>query len=243
MKAQNILSTLLVLSSVALLTACNASNVQGSIDSSSQVDLSSNKAISYCNQASNSDITANLKVYVDSNNVVKSNYMYVRLSALPANFESGGSYISMWRWLATSSGQTYLDNTVLTAALVNKSGTLLTDWKSSLRWSELQALASSLGYTDAKTFFNNVNVLVDLRDAEGVYDVLKFSVYDATTNKATSQADALLPMFYANPAQYAVEADGQARASVLKNLHPFKNLSLTSEDAYKSTATSLCFNN
>lgn len=240
--SKQIFSTILLLSATAFLTACGATKAQEGTTNSSSVDTSS-KPLSYCSQAANSDVSAKLKVYMDQSNNVRYDYVYVRLAAIPSNFQSGGSYISMWKWMANSSGSTYLDNTALNMMLVSNSGQALTDWKSSLRWSDIQTAASNQGYSDAAAFLNNVNVLVDLKDTNGEYDVLKISNYDASTNKATSQVDALLPMFYASPADYAFEANGAARASVLQSLHPFKdyiNQGYTASQ-FKSMAVSLCY--
>ncbi|MEK2644808.1 hypothetical protein [Bdellovibrio sp. BCCA] len=246
---KQIFTTILTLSAVAFLTACGSSNQVGSSDLSSRVTptgntSSSTKPLAYCNQASGSDITAKLRAYVDSSNNVRMDYAYARLTALPATFKSDQTYIAMWKWMTNTSGATYLDPTPLQFLVANAStGQVLTAWKTTLRWSDVVTIASGMGITDPQTFFNSVNILVDLKDTQGEYDVLRISNYDLSTNKMLNQVDGLLPLFYANPADYAFEATGATRATVLQNLHPFKNYKDQGYSAaqFTSMAQGLCF--
>nr|BFD62381.1 hypothetical protein BdHM001_10620 [Bdellovibrio sp. HM001]BFD67715.1 hypothetical protein HAGR004_27370 [Bdellovibrio sp. HAGR004] len=246
--AKQIFTTLLTLGALSLLTACGSSNqVAGSTDSSSRTPVqdigsANSKALAYCNQGSANGITGKLKVFVDSYKYVRMEYVYLRLTALPESFKTGGSYISMWKWLANPSGYTNLDSSALNFALMNPStGQYLTGWKTTLKWSEVVNVASSMGYTDPQNFFNNVNILVDLKDQNGDYDVLKVANYDASTNKAINTMDALLPLFAANPADYAND-NGASRAGVLQALHPFKSSAgQFSTSQYQSMANNFCF--
>lgn len=104
-------------------------------------------------------------------------------------------------------------------------------------------MATSMGATDPQSFFNKVTILVDLKDTNGDYDVLKITNYDIKTNVSLSATDSLIPLFHANPADYAVESSGVARAQVLQGLHPFKsyaNQGLTA-DQFASMANNFCF--
>ncbi|WP_374029040.1 hypothetical protein [Bdellovibrio bacteriovorus] len=243
---KQIFTTILTMTAVAFLTACGSSNQMASTDLSSRVPSTSgstSKPLAYCNQA-NGEVSAKLKVYTESSNSVRMDLVYVRLTALPTSFKNDNSYITMWKWLANSSGSTYLDNTALRFFLIDVStGKALTDWKTTLRWSDVVTTASALGITDVQTFFNRVNILVDLKDANGEYDVLKIANYDVSTNKAITQTDALLPMFYANPADYAVESNGFARAQALQGLHPFASYTNQgfSSAQFQSMANNFCF--
>ncbi|WP_374078976.1 hypothetical protein [Bdellovibrio bacteriovorus] len=245
---KQIFSTILTLSAVAFLTACGSSNQVGSSDLSSRLPIdtssSSTKPVSYCNQATGTEITAKLRAYVDSSNTVRMDYAYARLTALPTNFKTDKTYISMWKWMTNSSGASHLDSTPLNFLVANATtGQILTAWKTTLRWSDVVTIASGMGITDPQTFFNSVNILVDLKDTQGEYDVLKITNYDLSTNKALSQTDGLLPLFYANPADYATESNGAARAQVLRDLHPFKNYvgQGYSASQFQSMAQGLCF--
>lgn len=238
------ITTILLVAVAVLLSAC-ANNQSGSLDSSSRiVDTNSTKPIAQCNEIKGSQINAKLKAYVDSANNIRMDYVNARITAIPSTFKDDKSYISMWKWLASPSGSPYIDGTALQFILLNPStGLALTDWKSALRWSDVASAASTMGITDAQTFFNSVNIVVNLKDSNGEYDALNISLYDASTNKATSQTDGLLPLFYADPAHYAFEANGASRATVLQNLHPFKNLlgqGYTSAQ-FLSMSQSLCF--
>lgn len=240
----NILKSALTLSTVALLTACGSNNqVPQSNDFSSRLPgdqvVDSNKAIAYCNQASNSSITVRTQSYTE-NNVVRMDYVFARITQVPANFTSNDSYIAMWRWMANASGQSNLDQTPLRFRLALRSnGQALTDWTTTLRWGNVSSVAAAYGYNDASTFFNNVNILVELRDELGDYDALKVSLY-STSNAVLSQVDSLLPPFHANPAHYAVDNHGAQRASILQSLHPFKSMSTATD--FRSIANSYCLN-
>lgn len=249
MKTTNkLFSAILTISSALLLSACGASKQQaGVIDDSSRVvpnTSSTTKPIAYCNQATGSEISAKLRAYTDASNVARMDYIYVRMTALPASFSSDSTYISMWKWLSNSGGYTYLDSSALRFILVSASnGQALTDWKTTLRWSDVSSIAAKMSATTPEAFFAQVNILVDLKDVQGDYDVLKITNYDVLTNKSVSQTDALLPLFYANPADYAFEANGGERAQVLQGLHPFKNQlnqGFTSAQ-FEAMAKNLCF--
>lgn len=244
--SKQIINTILTLSAAAFLTACGASKQVGSSDFSSRTTnaTSTTKPLAYCSQGTGLEINANLKAFTDAANTVQMNYVYVRMTSLPTDFTADKSYISMWKWLSNSSGYTYLDSTALKFILVNAAtGQALTDWKNTLRWSDVSALATNLGASDAQSFFNQVNILVDLKDVQGEYDVLKITNYDMATNKAISQTDALLPLFYANPADYAYENNGAARAEVLQGLHPLKNYANQgfSSEQFLSMTNNFCF--
>lgn len=245
---KQLFTTILALSTALLLSACGANNQAGSSDLSSRLPTdtssSSTKPVAYCNEAKGTEITARLKVYTDTSNTVRMDYVYARLTSLPNNFKQDQSYISMWKWLANSTGYTYLDSTPLEFIVVNPSnGQALTGWKKTLRWSDVVVAASGMGITDPQTFFNSVSILVNLKDTQGEYDVLKITNYDLSTNKAISQTDGLLPLFYANPADYAYEANGASRAGVLQGLHPFKNYAGQgySSSQFQSMSQNFCF--
>lgn len=228
--SKQLTNSILVLTVAALLSACAPrGSDSSSMDQSSRLPepngTSSTKALAYCNQAAGTDITAKLRAYVDpSSGIVRMDYMVLRLTALPASFSSGSSYISMWKWLSNASGNTYLDSTPLNFMILNpKTGLALTNWKTTVRWADVSTAASSLGYSDAQSFFNAMKIVVDLKDTQGEYDVLRISSYDVSTNQSLSQVDALMPLFYANPADYAFEPNGSARSSALQALHPFKS--------------------
>lgn len=246
--SKQIITAVLALSAAALLIGCSPQNIAGSSEESSRVtettvSTSSAKPLAYCNQGTGTEISTKMKVYQE-NNSIRMDLVWVRLTNLAENFKTDKSYIAMWKWLSNSAGSTYLDSSSLQFVLVDSTNNqALTGWKTTLRWADVAQIASGMGITDAQTFFNRVNILVDLKDAQGEYDVLKISNYDPSTNKSISQTDALLPMFYANPADYATESSGQGRAEVLKNLHPFASQTNQgfSSAQFQSMANAFCF--
>ncbi|MGZ3842786.1 MAG: hypothetical protein ACXVCA_11910, partial [Bdellovibrio sp.] len=233
--------------SVALLSACGSNKNAGSSDFSSRAPIttttSSTKPIATCSKGSGNMINVKMKVFTDpSTNTTRMDFVFAKLTSLPTNFQNSTNYISMWKWLANSNGSTYLDSSALQFILIDSTnGQYITNWMTTLRWSDIATLASSMGITDAQTFFNRVNILVDLKDVSGSYDVLKITSYDSTTNQAVSQTDGLLPPYYANPADYAIEPEGTPRAQVLQNLHPFAGSTQYTADQFKAMFNDFCF--
>lgn len=249
-KSKQHLKTVLAISAIAFLTACGTSKNQGSMDFSSRTPFtttptsSSSKAFALCSRGNGTEINTKVKVFVDSSNTTKMDFVYVRLTSLPTNFKENKNYISMWKWLASSSGSTYLDPAALEFILTDAStNQMLTEWKKTLYWSDVVTIASGMGINDVQSFFDRVNILVDLKDAKGEYDVLKITNYDSSTNKPVSQTDALLPLFSVNPADYAFEPNGSARAQVLQALHPFQSQASQgfTTEKFASMANDFCF--
>lgn len=246
----NLLKTVLILSVAAMMTACGSGQqANGTSDLSSRSDSSTstdaaNKAVASCNQGSGSGIGAKLKS-ITTNGALDMNYVGVRMTTLPSGFSANTNSISFFKWLGNSSGSTYLDPAKLNFILQDsQTGQyLLSAWTTSLKWSDISATAQSIGITDAQTFFNRVNILVYLNDAQGAYDVLKVASYTTSSSTVAAQLDILLPPFSANPAAYATEADGTARNSALQSLHPFKALSSQgwTTTQFQSMAQSYCF--
>lgn len=236
----------LTLVAMALLSACAPrGNSSGVSDLSSRLadSTTSSKPVAYCNQTSNAGTTVKLRAYTDANGAVVNQYMILRFSELSSTFVSGSGSISMFKWLANPGGSTHIDQTALRFKIMNPStNSSLTDWKTSLRWSDVSLTAANLGYGDATSFFNAMKIIVDLQDANGDYDVLKVATYNSS-NAVSSEVNALLPMFYASPADYAYEVNGSARASVLKSLHPFASQASQSTTAaqFATMAQSFCF--
>lgn len=248
--SKHFFTTVLLVTAAVFLSACGSNkNQAGSTDFSSRTPISTTntsttKPLAYCNRGTGTEVNMKMKVYTDSSNTARMDFVYVRLTSLPANFKDDKTYLSMWKWLSNSAGYTYLDSTTLQFILLDSTnGQALTGWKYYLQWSDIAATASGMGITDVQSFFNRVNILVDLKDPNGEYDALKITNYDRSTNKAISQTDALLPLFYVNPADYATEANGNARSQVLQRLHPFANNTdqgYTTEQ-FQSMANDFCF--
>lgn len=246
----NLLKTFLLISVAAMMTACGPNQHAGSGTSdlsslSSANTTSSDKSVALCNQGSSSGISAKLKAFAGSTGALDMNYVWVRMTTLPAGFAANTSSLVFFKWLGNSSGSTYLDPSQLSFILQDSvSGQyLMSTWATSLRWSDVATTAQSLGINDAQTFFNRVNILVYLNDPQGNYNVLKVSSYATGSTTVASQLDVLLPPFSANPAAYATAADGTTRNSALQNLHPFKAMVSQgwTTTQFQAMAQSYCF--
>ncbi|MNT27102.1 hypothetical protein D3C72_1627180 [compost metagenome] len=202
-------------------------------------------ALAYCNQASTANFVMKLQAYVDgTTNQVNMNYAVVKLTAVPAAFSSGTSHIALWKWLANTSNQVTFDQTALLMyAYDSQTGTSITGWKNTLRWSDLSAKYTEWGSTSVAAFLARVNIIVNLKDPNGEYDVLELAHYTTSTGALIGQVDALLPIFAANPNDYATDSSGGNRAARLKALHPFASQAsqnLTSAQ-YQTMSQNYCF--
>jgi hypothetical protein len=224
-KAQKVLFFALV---AVLLAGCGAGKtVSETTDFASratpdEVANGGEKAWSYCNEgiAKSSTFKFSMKYYTE-NGQTRNDLMNLKLTQVPSDFETSGDYIQMYRWQAAPSGSTYLDPTPVQFRIINpNNGTIVISNANSIRWADVSTSASQLGISDPTTYFKYVKFIVDLRDQLGQFDVLRVVNY-GSNNAAKDTSDALLPVFRADPAGYAYESDGQARATILKNLHPF----------------------
>jgi len=245
MNTQTTLKATLLLTVLAMLTACGAQKSTESSDLSSRAFVtsttsSSAKPLLLCNQKSQDGLTASLKVYTNSANQIRNDYMTLKFSQMPSSF-GAGDYIQLFRWQANSSNQIYLDPIPVKARFETLDGRAITDFSSVLYWGQVSALAKELGLTDVNAFFAKVRLVVDVRDPQANFDVLKIAMYN-TNNTNTVNMDMLMPAFSANPNDYASDG-GEGRASSLQALHPFaahKGQNWTSEQ-YASMGTSFCF--
>lgn len=242
MKTQNLKISILATASALLLSACGATSAQ----TSGSTDLASRdtaKAVAACNIMTGPEISARLKAFGDNKGGYRFDMAFVKLTALATTFNNDAAYIKMFRWLASPNGYVYLDPNALSFYVYNpQTQTPVTGWVTSLRWSDVATAAQSMGHSNATSFFNSMQIVVNVADAAGEYDALQITNYDASTNKATSQSDALLPLFYASPADYAYETNGLNRAGVLKGMHPFASQHGNhSSSQYAQMAQSYCF--
>ncbi len=245
-KILNLSLTLIISASMA---ACGSRKESGSVENSSRIvslpptQPAGSKPLAFCNSGTSAEISAKVKAY-QNGNIYDMSLVWLRLTTLPADFSSNSSYIAMWKWLANSSGAAHLDGTALNFMLYDdKTGKPLTSWKQTLMWKDISSIAEAKEITDPNKFFENVSLVVDLKDSAGDYDVLKITKYEHSTNKALSHLDTLLPLFHANPVDYAIETNGAARAEVLQNLHPFKSYTDKgfSNSQFQAMAKDLCF--
>jgi hypothetical protein len=244
------LTKIVLLGLVVLMTACSQKNDETSTDSASRgVVDSTNDAnaakLAYCNQGANSDFTIKLQAYVNgTTNQVNMNYAVLRLASAPSTFVGGTSHFALWKWLANTSNAVTFDQTALRFyAYDNQTGSQLTGWMTTLRWSDISTYYTTWGSTSLSTFLARINIVVELNDPSAAYDVLELAHYTTSTGALISQLDILLPMFAANPNEYAIDTTGGTRAARLQALHPFKlqaSQNLTSAQ-YQAMAQTYCF--
>ncbi|WP_413557838.1 hypothetical protein [Bdellovibrio sp. HCB209] len=232
---------------LALLSGCGSSGAQStdfaSREATSSVTDADRKALAVCNSTAGTNLSVKQMAYTEGNNY-RMDLVWVKLTALPTDFSSGTSYISMWKWLANANGSVYLDSAAVPVALYDtQTKKFITNWGTSIKWTDISAMALSMGYSSPTSFFGRVIVLANLKDSGGEFDVLKVTVYNTSTNKAINEVNSLLPLFAANPNAYATESTGVTRAAVLQKLHPFytyKSTGYTSSQ-YQGMAQNYCF--
>lgn len=245
MNAQTTLKTALLLTVLAMFTACGSQKSDDTYDLSSRAPVTTtttttSKAVLYCNQKSQNGISAKLKVYTDASNQIRNDYMTLKFTQMLPSFGTG-DYIQLFRWQANSSNQVYVDPTPVQARFETLDGRLITNFSPVLYWSQVSAIAASWGITDVNAFFQNVRLVVDIRDPQANFDVLKIAMYNSS-NTNTVNMDMLMPAFSASPNDYAIDGS-VGRASNLQALHPFasyKGQSWTSEQ-FASMGAGFCF--
>lgn len=241
------LKATLLLLVLAMLSACSPKvRVEGSSDQSSRSSVTTpsssgdGSTLLYCNQKSQDGLTAKVMVYVDAENKIRPDYMKVKLTEVPAGFESG-DFIQFFRWQANTANQVYVDKIPVQARFETLDGRILTDFSPVIYWAQVSDIAGKSGITDVNTFFQNVRLVVDIRDPQADFDVLKVAMYNSKSEN-TLNMDVLMPAFPASPSDYAWEK-GAPRSAYLQALHPFASMNDQGWTAseFKSMATSFCF--
>lgn len=242
MNTQTTLKAALLLTVLAMLTACGTQKAtQDSTDYASRTTITTTSSSAlYCNQKTQNGLTAKVMVYTDAANQVRNDFMKVKFTQMPASF-ADGDYIQFFRWQANTSGQVYLDPTPTQARFETLDGQVLTSFSPVIYWGQVSSMAAKWGLSDVNEFLKYVRLVVDVRDPQASFDVLKIAMYN-TNNVNTINMDVLMPAFAANPSDYATEG-GVARANQLQALHPFAsmiNQGWTTAQ-FQSMATSYCF--
>ena len=136
----------------------------------------------------------------------------VRLMTLTTSFDSSGYSLQFFRWKSDINGTTSLDSTPLSFTIYNGT-TALSSAMTTINAATVGYLRQSSGIgTSSSDFFNKVTIVVS--GVDNTWEVLKIVLYNGQT--AVGNADALMPLFSANPNTY-----GANHAAVLNGLHPF----------------------
>ena len=159
-----------------------------------------------------SRLAGRIATFYDASNVFVEDKLRVRVSTLASSFDQGGYSLQFFRWKADSSGNTSLDSTPLSFTIYY-GATAISSAMTSISASTAASIRQQYGLGNTSSeFFNQVSVVVS--GVDNSWDVLKTVLYNGTT--AVAQADALMPLFLANPTSYSSSHPG-----VLAGLHPF----------------------
>ncbi len=244
---QNLLIAALLLSLGSVLAGCSNALQTSSSDQASTMPAAttsySSKPYQSCNQASSPSSTMTVKIqsYIESN-TRHDDLMSLKFSSLNESFSDNTHFIQMWRWMASNTSAPSIDPTPVNFRLeLISTGEILKDYMSSMKWSDISALASNRGFTTVASFFAAVRLTADTRDTTASYQVLKIAYYKTSDNSVDDQVDLLMPIFAMNPADYALQPNGQTRPTVLQNLHPFKAYTSSTVAQLTSMVQSFCF--
>lgn len=232
-------------------TGCGASKSEGgsTAESSRSVDSTTvtgaAKPIAYCNEASerNSLFRVNVGAALNSNNQSDPNYLHLKITNVPSSFTDSTYHFAIWKWYAEGSS-TYVHPTALKFQIfrIDTGAELTTSSLSAINWTNISSLASQLGVTTPAAFFQKVRLLVYVDDASAMYDAITVGYHKTSTGVAEAQVDMLIPLFYANPADYARNPDQSFRAQALIDKHPFKSIDTSGWTAatYSSRTNNFC---
>lgn len=152
-----------------------------------------------------------IATFNDGSNFVEDK-VRVRLTTLTAAFDTNGYTVQFFRWNANSAGSVSLDSTPLSFTIYYGT-TAISSAMTSIDSAAVTALRNQTGIgTSSSDFFNRTSIVVS--GVDNSWQVLKTVLYNGST--AIADADALMPLFLANPNTYAA-----SHPAVLNGLHPF----------------------
>jgi len=222
-----ILKLTLLATAMIVLTSCG--NTKDSSTSSNTTTFSSTatKPLASCNKKSTTDIGYSSTVVQDQMGTQDNNWLKVKMTFLSTTATASGNVLKFFKWKMVN-GVPYLDQTPMSFYTYNiSSGVSATTAVTQITASTVNSLT---GYN------------IYLNDAAGTYQVIKAVVY-SSTGSVVAQSDSLIPQFMANPAQYAYNSDGSARASGLQALHPLNGVSTSgwTDANFASHFQAFCF--
>ncbi len=202
---------------------------------------STSKPIALCNGAASGQYAISQKAYLDDSPTWNPNFVYVKMKQVPSTFATDSKYIEFFRWMASSDGKTSLDQTRLRFQIIDLStNNLISEtWRETLSWPELSHAATTTGISTATALFKRLVFKIELNDPGGEYDVLRAQLFKFGSRSPEGYIDQLIPIFHANPADYALEPAGTARAQILQDMHPLHNTTLTAAE-YKTRMSAYC---
>lgn len=225
------------------LVSCGSSKT--TVSSSSSSSSTSTKPVTECNRIQGSFIQADMEIYY-SNNIAYNDTIRIRVLATDGSFDSNTSQvIQFFRWKANYTGVTYIDSTPLQVRMESATLGVILDTtyydKISLNTIKTFAAKYAISGSSAIDYLKKINFVITGLDTD--YNVLRVGLYDGSSTTATASTDSLIPAFYANPDDYAIDPSGNDRAPVLRALHPFASMAGQgwSSSSFETEAKSYCF--
>lgn len=215
------LTTALILAtSIVTLTSCGSSKSSQATTTtvqSSTVENTGTKIITSCQKAVGTDMSVNISAVKTSAGTINNSLVKIKFNRLSSTATAAGNTISFFKWRVSGSSAS-LDSTPLEVIRYDLP-TNRVDYSTAANSIIASTVSLSHGF------------YINLKDADGVYQVLKAVVYNSSGTVVTQQ-NILIPQFLAVPSDYAKNSDGSARAQILKDLHP---LATTDVTGWKST--------
>jgi hypothetical protein len=222
----------------------------------SNTDLSSEtvaKPLTQCTQDNKGlvDFQVSLMNLKDSSGNPNYRYVHLRFNKIPAEYQTAGWDMQVYRWAVSASGSTSIDSTPLFMHPEKKISTNVfqkiipqthegSNGYQVLNFTELQQIGvyGNVNSTSPQTFFNSAYLLIDTADETGTYKVLRVVFRNPSDGTVAKELDLLLPPVYANPNIFHAE-----KPAILSALHPLKSLigqSWTDTD-FASFTDKFCF--
>lgn len=191
-----------------------------------------NTALAYCNQASSTNTEMKVTVYTE-NNQIRNDLIRVKFSKMNSSFFSSGSVLQFYRWKAAADGTYSPDSTALPVRVIDTTTNSEVLSSNYVRYSDLSSSSQDM---------SRYILVVDIKDASAEYEVIRAMIH-SSSGSIFEDINALIPAFSANPTEYATRYDGLARATILKNLHPFRNSTNSGYTTaqFVSQANAFCF--
>ncbi len=205
--------------SASFLMSCGAAKTGAGYSDQSSRTLSSTKPLAYCNQTTDAahSLTANIGAFLNTSGGVDLNYLHIKLTNVPDTFTDNSHYFSFFKWYVDAGGNPITYNQPLSFKLVNiQTGQDMSGNLTRLKWNTVATLATGLNVTTPAQFFKKVRIFVFIDDPTGAYDAVTIGYHLESSGVADNRIDALMPVFEADPRDYAV-----SHAKLLSSLHPF----------------------
>ena len=215
-----------LIAAYALLSACGSSIQSKSVTSTSGVPSvvgtvdSSGSLGTQCNgfDSTNGRLSGRLTTDV-VNGQIQQDKVRLRITSLDSKFDtSSTAYVKFFRWQVAADGTTTLDSNPLEFTV--ETGTnfvkTISNRLTQISLNDVASLrtANFISGTTSIDFFANTAIV--LQNVGYDWSAVKVVLYDGTSTVAT--ADALMPVFTANPNTYATN-----HSSILAALHPMWN--------------------